>query len=206
MLIEMDLALGIDRTRNNLADIMQKRSEADIDVIRLLGSLLEHSYRMIPHSAEMVLVLRHVISLLKDRKDIMHCTSGLQEFHCHCRMAVGEHLHELLRYPAGGKDLHPRHHGAHGIKGFLRYLPPETGCKADASEDAERVLVELHHRVRRRADYLLPNIVKTLASDIDDFSCGDVLIQGIYREVASEAVFFMGTVIGHGVPAAAVRI
>ena len=79
-------------------------------------------------------------------------------------------------------------------------------AEADASEDAERVLVELHHRIRRRTDYLLPNIVKTLASDIDDFSCGHVLIQGIYREVASEAVFFMGTVIGHGVPAAAVRI
>ena len=140
----MDLPLDIDRTCNDLADIMQKRSEADIHIISELGSLLEHSDGMIPHSAEMVLVLRHVVCLFKDRKDIMHCTCGLQEFHGHCRMAVGEHLHELLRYPAGRKNLHPRHHSTHGIEGFLRYLPPETGCKTDASEDAERVLVKLH--------------------------------------------------------------
>ena len=95
--------------------------------------MLHHSQRVFPNRAEVIFVLRHVVSLLQLGDNVVHGSRLAQQFHRHHGVLAGQHLVKLVLHSLLGDDGQALDIAQHSVEGFRLNLPTITTGEADTA-------------------------------------------------------------------------
>ena len=96
-------------------------------------------------------------------------------------------------YAFFGDDLQPEGITLHACHRLCLNIPTIAAGEADATKDAQRVVIIGEVGIGRRADNVVTDVVHTIARDVDDFIHRDIAIECIDCQVAAQAVILYGT-------------
>ena len=119
----------------------------------------------------------------------MHGTRRAQQFHRHHGVLACQHLVKLVPHAFLSNNSQALHVAHHPVVSVLLNLPTIARGKADAAQDAQRVVVVGQVGGGGSAYHVVPDVVYALARDVHDLARRDIGVEGVDGEVAAHAVF-----------------
>ena len=131
-------AVGRDAKGGRLADVVQQRAPRQSHAAAGFKLLKQHK-RMSPHIALRMVLCRlgHALHARDLRQNLVQQRCLIQQFECPARMALGQHLGQLVADPLAANEVNARGEAANRAQRFAVELEAEARSETHGAQHAQ---------------------------------------------------------------------